>query len=90
MIPADVRRRLGLSIGSEIVGYVDGGRYVIESRDAALNGLRAGCIAAIPPGESAVEELVATRRAEAAADAADHHLDAETPSPSSAGDMSTP
>ena len=73
-IPAPLRQQLGLVPGSRAVAYVDDGRLVIEDRRHLLTRLqddiarRAGAAGA--EGGSAVDELLAERRAEAAAESA--------------------
>jgi len=71
VIPADVRHDLGLDVGAEIVTYVDHGRYVIEGRDASIARLQDEWQAAFAGSGSPVDELIATRRAEAKAEAAE-------------------
>lgn len=69
-IPAALRQALGLVPGSRAVAYIDDGRLVIEDRGRLLARLqdevarRAGASGA----GSAVDELIAERRAEAAAE----------------------
>ncbi len=66
VIPAPLRRRLGIREGSMLVASADeSGRLVLESRDAKWGHLRDRFSAARPPG-SAVDALIAERRAEAA------------------------
>jgi bifunctional DNA-binding transcriptional regulator/antitoxin component of YhaV-PrlF toxin-antitoxin module len=76
-IPAPLRQQLGLVPGSRAVAYIDDGRLVIEDRRHLLTRLqddiarRAGAAgAAGAEGGSAVDELLAERRAEAAAESA--------------------
>ena len=71
-IPAALRQELGLVPGSHAVAYIDDGRLVIEDRHRLLARLqddvarRAGAAGA--DAGSVVDELLAERRAEAAAE----------------------
>lgn len=71
-IPAQMRRAAGLEPGSRLVLYVEDGRVVIEERDHLLERIQREAIDAANeaglPG-SAVDELIADRRAEAAREA---------------------
>ena len=71
-IPAPLRQQLGLVPGSRAVAYIDDGRLVIEDRGHLLARLQdeiARRAAAVEPGAgSAVDELLAERRADAAAE----------------------
>ncbi len=67
VIPASIRRRLGLARGDVLVANVDGDRLVLEPRGAALARLRER-LASIPTDVSLVDELLAERREEARRD----------------------
>ena len=61
-----VRRRLGLSEGSQVIVKVEeSGALQITSRSQALAGLRERIRKYIPAGRDLVEELIQDRRAEA-------------------------
>jgi bifunctional DNA-binding transcriptional regulator/antitoxin component of YhaV-PrlF toxin-antitoxin module len=73
-IPAQLRQQLGLVPGTRAVAYVEAGRLVIEDRQHLLVRLqeevaRRAEVSGAGTG-SAVEELLAERRAEAAAETA--------------------
>lgn len=66
LIPVAVRRRLGLSEGSQVIVKVEeSGALQITSRSQALAGLRERIRKYIPAGRDLVEELIQDRRAEA-------------------------
>ncbi|MFD9965035.1 AbrB/MazE/SpoVT family DNA-binding domain-containing protein [Amycolatopsis sp. NPDC058986] len=68
-IPAQVRRAAGIEPGQTLVVYVDDGRVVLEERGHLLTRLQDEAIAAAAAAGhtgSAVDELLADRRAEAA------------------------
>lgn len=65
VVPAPIRRELGLEEGAEVVVRVDRGRMVVESRSEALERLRAVVREAVPPSLSLVDELLAARRLDA-------------------------
>lgn len=64
VIPAAIRRQLGVERGDVLVASVEGARLVLEPRAAALGRLRER-LTAIPAGVSLVDELIAERRVEA-------------------------
>ena len=66
VIPADVREELSLMPGDKLRLHVSGRRLVLESQEDAANALL-GMFAA-DDGRSWVDELIAERRAEAAAE----------------------
>lgn len=67
VIPAEVRAALGLSSGDELHLRVDDGRLILEQpRDAVAELRKLG--APIPSTRSLVDELIAERRAAAAAE----------------------
>lgn len=63
VIPADIRRQLGIGEGSELVALVEGEAVVLVPRSAIKSRLRS-IFADV--GGSMREELMAERRAEAA------------------------
>ena len=63
MIPADLRRKLGLNDGDELVARDEDGRLVIEPRSAVLTRIRRR-LQALPSEVSLVEDLLAERRRE--------------------------
>lgn len=64
VIPADIRRKLGISPGDVLIAMVEDGRLVLEKRETVLQRLRQR-FAHIPPGVSLADELISERRAEA-------------------------
>jgi AbrB family looped-hinge helix DNA binding protein len=71
VIPAELRRELGLEPGETLMARVDSGRLVLERRGEILSRLRSELREATPPGTSMVDELIAERRAEARREAAE-------------------
>jgi AbrB family looped-hinge helix DNA binding protein len=65
VIPADIRRRLGIDEGSELVALVEGQAVVLVPRSAIKSRLRS-MFADVKV--SMVDELLAERRAEARGD----------------------
>ncbi len=65
VVPAPIRREVGLEEGTEVVIRADHGRIVVESRADALRRLRAVVREAVPPTLSLVDELLAARRIDA-------------------------
>ncbi len=70
VIPAAMRRQLGLAPGSVVLVRLEGDALRLERQEAALDRLRAH-YAKAAGGPSVVDELLAERREEA-------HRDAET------------
>ena len=65
LVPASVRRRLGLSEGSHVVVKVEpSGALEITSRSQALSKVREEIRRYIPAGRDLAEELIRDRRAE--------------------------
>jgi AbrB family looped-hinge helix DNA binding protein len=65
LVPASVRRRLGLAEGSQVVVKVEpSGTLEITSRSQALAKVREETRKYIPAGRDLVEELIRDRRAE--------------------------
>jgi len=68
-IPAPLRNELGFEPGTTVVAYVEDGRLVLEHRAHVLERLQNEVLAAAARSSgrgSAVDELIADRRAEAA------------------------
>lgn len=65
VIPAALRRTLGLEAGDRLVVHAEDGALVLERPDAALRRLQER-FAGVRDGASLAEELIAERRAEAA------------------------
>ena len=64
VIPAAMRRQLGLEPGSVVLLRLEGGALRLERQEAALNRLRAR-YARATGGPSVVDELLTERRGEA-------------------------
>jgi AbrB family looped-hinge helix DNA binding protein len=65
LIPASVRRRLGLSEGSQVLVKVEeSGALQVTSRSQALAKVREEIRKYIPAGQDLAEELIRDRRAE--------------------------
>ena len=64
VVPAAMRRQLGVEPGSVLVARVDGDRLVLETRRAALERARR-LFDVIPASVDLVDELLEERRAEA-------------------------
>jgi len=67
VIPADVRRALGLAPGERLHLHVAGRRLVLARQQDAVGELR-GLASAVPKERSLVDELLAERRLAAAAE----------------------
>jgi AbrB family looped-hinge helix DNA binding protein len=65
VIPAAMRRALGIQPGQLMVARIEAGRLVLERREQVLSRLRHEVQAVSRPGVSVVDELIAERRAEA-------------------------
>lgn len=68
-IPAQLRQAVGIGPGSNLVAYLERGRVVLEDRAHLLARVQDEAIAAAEAAghtESAVDSLIADRRAEAA------------------------
>jgi AbrB family looped-hinge helix DNA binding protein len=68
VIPAGIRRELGIEEGSELVALVEGEAVVLVPRSAIKSRLRSIFAATT---DSMRDELIAERRAEAAGEAAE-------------------
>jgi AbrB family looped-hinge helix DNA binding protein len=71
VIPAELRRELGIEPGETLMARVESGRLVLERRGEILSRLRSELREAIPPETSMVDELLAERRREARREAAE-------------------
>lgn len=69
VVPKEIRDQLGISQGGELMLSVENGALVAMTRREALRRAQAMVRAAVPPGVSLAEELIADRRREAAEDA---------------------
>ena len=65
VVPAPIRRELGIEEGTTLRARVEGDGIVLEPRTAALRRLRVLVRDAVPEGVSLVDELIAERREEA-------------------------
>ena len=65
VIPAAIRRAMGLTEPSELIFRFDGSRLYIETIESAVDDVQRMASAYRPSGGSAVDELIAERRAEA-------------------------
>jgi len=71
VIPAEMRRELGIEPGASLVAYVERGRLVVEDRKHLLKRLQDEVAWHTEPGTpSMVDHLIAERRMEARAEAA--------------------
>lgn len=67
VVPAEVRRALGVTEGETLVGELRDGAFVLTTRRAKLEAARALFQKYFPPGSASLaDELIAERRAEAA------------------------
>jgi AbrB family looped-hinge helix DNA binding protein len=57
VIPAELRKELGLEVGTELVATVEGDRLVLETRKAVLAKLK-NLFAVVPSDVSLVDELI--------------------------------
>lgn len=65
VVPAAIRRELGIEEGTELMARVDGEGIVLEPRSAAIRRLQELVTAVVPRDVSLVDELIAERREEA-------------------------
>jgi AbrB family looped-hinge helix DNA binding protein len=71
VIPAELRRELDLEPGQTLMAHVESRRLVLERREGILERLRAE-VRGTRRKTSAVDELIAERRAEARREAVEH------------------
>ena len=65
VIPAAMRRELGISTGDTVLVDVDGGELRVRSVSRAIERARAILRKYVPEGVSVADELIADRRREA-------------------------
>jgi len=70
-IPAWLRHVTGIRAGSSLVAYEEDGRAVLETREHLADRIRRDVAASWSGDGSAVDELIAERRAEATREAAE-------------------
>lgn len=71
VIPAELRRELGIKPGASLVAYVDRGRLVVEDRQHLVKRLQDEVALHTAPGTpSMVDHLIAERRMESRAETA--------------------
>lgn len=61
LVPAEVRRRMGLSPGTELLLTIEDGRLLLDPREAAWQRVR-DLFAQQPRAISVVDDLIAERR----------------------------
>jgi AbrB family looped-hinge helix DNA binding protein len=64
VIPAPLRRALGIAVGDMLIASTEDNRLVLERPDAVLERLR-GRFQHLPPDTSLADELISDRREEA-------------------------
>ena len=64
-IPAECRKRLGITPGQEVILQVDRTGLLLLTPELALKQLQEKVSAAVPPGVNLVEELIQERRRDA-------------------------
>jgi AbrB family looped-hinge helix DNA binding protein len=67
VVPAALRRRLGIEAGDVLIASAQQDRLVLERRDAILSRVRQR-LAVVPAEVSMVDELIAERREEVKAE----------------------
>jgi AbrB family looped-hinge helix DNA binding protein len=65
VIPAEIRREMGLRAGDTLLMSVEGDVLKIESYRARVRRVQESLAKYIPPGRSLADELIAERREEA-------------------------
>jgi len=70
VIPAALRRAVGMNVGDTLIARIDDGRIVLEKTSVVVGRLRER-FRAIPADVSLADELIADRRAEARAEGAE-------------------
>ncbi|MFL6236362.1 MAG: AbrB/MazE/SpoVT family DNA-binding domain-containing protein [Thermoanaerobaculia bacterium] len=63
VVPAEIRRELGLVPGDTLIATVEDGRLVLQKRETVLRRLRQR-FAHLPAGVSLADELISERRTE--------------------------
>ncbi|MGH9293354.1 MAG: AbrB/MazE/SpoVT family DNA-binding domain-containing protein [Acidimicrobiales bacterium] len=74
VIPHELRETLDIEPGTSLVAYVEGSRLVLENRRALVERARGSL--SMPDGRSAVDDLLASRHAEAELEDAEASCDA--------------
>ncbi len=74
LIPAQLRQELEFRPGTPLVAYVEDGRLILEERAHLAARLQREALESRTTSGSVVDELIADRRAQAAADEADGEL----------------
>lgn len=67
VIPAELRRELGIEAGDDLLAWTEGDRLVLERRSSVLAGL----VGMFSAPEGVVDRLIAERREDAARDDAE-------------------
>jgi AbrB family looped-hinge helix DNA binding protein len=65
VVPAPLRRELGIAEGADLVARAEHGRLIVEPRAMVLERLRSVVGGAVPADVSLVDELLAARKDEA-------------------------
>jgi AbrB family looped-hinge helix DNA binding protein len=65
VLPAPIRRALGLEEGVELLARIEGNSVVLEPRSAAIGRLQALVRSSVPTTTLLVDELLAERKAAA-------------------------
>ena len=65
VVPAPIRRQLGIEEGTELMARVEGDGIVLELPSAAIRRLQELVTSVVPRDVSLVDELIAERREEA-------------------------
>lgn len=68
VIPVAIRRAMGVAGPTDLIFRYEGGRVVIETMEGAVADVQEIVRRSVPEGRSLVDELIAERRAEAAAE----------------------
>lgn len=68
VIPARMRRELGVSEGDRLSARIEGGALILEPPVAAIRRIQDRLAGTVSPGHSVVDELIAERHAEARQD----------------------
>jgi AbrB family looped-hinge helix DNA binding protein len=64
VIPAEMRKQLGIEIGEEVSLRIDNDALQVLSRKSALSRIQKAVREVVPEGVSLVDELIADRRKE--------------------------
>lgn len=68
VVPVELRRQLGLQTGTDVVLDVVDGALRVRTMEQVIKEVQASVRQYVPEGVSLVDELIADRRAEAAAE----------------------